>query len=158
MAASTSTSTGPVPARRSARPVRSTSPVRGADYPEGSRLANGVFRCKFIFNFTQICLISYTKRVLTLTTKQLREDMPRVITTLEQGTPIQLTYRHKIVGTIEPAQHYEPVPRRGDAKAFADFMKNTDFGVPDYLKNDPRHVTEIIAEAKEQRMRNKGYL
>lgn len=84
--------------------------------------------------------------------------MPRVITTLEQGTPIQLTYRHKVVGVIEPTQHYQPAPRRGDAKAFAEFMKNTDFGVPDYLKNDSRHVTEIIAEAKEQRMRNKGYL
>lgn len=96
--------------------------------------------------------------MVRLTTKELRENMPRAIATLQQGTPIELTYRHKVVGVIEPAQNYKPAPRRGDPKAFVEFMKNTDFGVPEHLKNDPRHITEIIAEAKEQNARDRGYL
>lgn len=108
-----------------------------------------------MFNLTAFLRISYTLIVLTLTTKQLREDMPRAISELQQGNPITLTYRHKVVGTIEPAQVDKPAPRRGDLQAFLEFMKNTDFGWPEHIKNDPRDTVELVKEMKEQHAREK---
>ena len=66
----------------------------------------------------------------TITTKQLRENMPEVIRSLQRGRNVQLTYRRKTVGTIQPEQESKREFRRGSSEAILHALKTLDFGVP----------------------------
>ena len=91
----------------------------------------------------------------TLTTKQLREQMPEVIRKLRQGESVQLTYRRKVIGTLQPEQTPGKPLRRGSPEAILDFLKHADFGpIPDKLRNDPRSFKEQIAELRDQDLRD----
>jgi antitoxin (DNA-binding transcriptional repressor) of toxin-antitoxin stability system len=87
----------------------------------------------------------------TLTTKQMRENMPEVIRLLDSGRPVRLTYRHKTIGTIQPAPAAAP-PRRGSAEAVRQGLAALkDLHVPDEVKNDPRNIKEQIAELRDRK-------
>ena len=56
-----------------------------------------------------------------ISTKQLRENMPQVIYDLRQGESIQLSYRHSVIGVLQPiqlAEKLQGVVRRRPVKAF----------------------------------------
>ena len=38
----------------------------------------------------------------TITTKQLRDGMAQVVRDLQNGKSVQLSYRHKIIGVLQP--------------------------------------------------------
>lgn len=89
----------------------------------------------------------------TITTKQLRENMPEVIRTLRSGRPVRLTYRRKPIGTIQPDQSRTP-PQRGSAEAIDQGLAALkDLHVPDAVKNDPRSIKEQLAELRDKKYR-----
>jgi antitoxin (DNA-binding transcriptional repressor) of toxin-antitoxin stability system len=89
----------------------------------------------------------------TITTKQLRENMPEVIRTLRRGKPVRLTYRHRVIGTLQPDQMQTP-PKRGSAEAIRQGLAALqDLHVPDKVKNDPRGIKEQLAELRDKKYR-----
>lgn len=86
----------------------------------------------------------------TITTKQLRENMPAVIRTLREGKPLRLTYRRKTVGTIEPQPNKGLPLRRGSPEAILHAARTLDFGVPESVKKDTRPIKERIAEMRDK--------
>lgn len=84
----------------------------------------------------------------TITTKQLREDMPRVVRTLQSGRPITLTYRRQVIGTIQPSDPKAEPLRKGSAAAVLNFLETADFKVAEAVRNDPRSIKEQIAEMR----------
>jgi hypothetical protein len=71
----------------------------------------------------------------TITTKQLRHSMAQVIEDLQNGKSVQLSYRRKIIGSLQPALSATP-GRRGSAHAVAHFLKQADFGsIPTHLQH-----------------------
>jgi len=89
----------------------------------------------------------------TITTKQLRQNMAQVVRDLQKGKAVNLTYRHKVVGVLQPITMNRPALRRGSPAAILqalEALKNLD--VPEHIRNDPRSLKEQIAE-----LRNKKY-
>lgn len=93
----------------------------------------------------------------TITTKQLREDMPKVVRQLRAGQPVTLTYRKKIIGTIQPATPPE-APRRGSPEAIRQgLVALRKLSVPASIRKDPRSIKEQIAELRDNDPRYRGY-
>ena len=59
----------------------------------------------------------------TITTRQLRETMSKVVNDLQQGMPISLSYRHKIIGIIQPVNVSKVTLRRGSPQAIRQGLK-----------------------------------
>lgn len=85
----------------------------------------------------------------TITTKQLRENMPQVISDLQKGKSIQLSYRHRIIGILQPAQS-SPLPlRRGTQEAISQGLEALqDIHVPEVLRDDSRSMKERLADLR----------
>ena len=89
----------------------------------------------------------------TITTKQLRENMQEVVRELSQGKAIQLSYRRRVIGVIQP-QPVSPQPvRRGSPQAVVQGLQGLkNISIPEKLQNDPRSIKEQLAD-----MRNNQY-
>lgn len=87
----------------------------------------------------------------TITTKQLRENMSQVISDLQKGRSIQLSYRHKVIGILQPAQA-PPLPlRRGTQQSISRGLDALqDIHVPEQVRNDPRNMKERLTELRSQ--------
>lgn len=82
----------------------------------------------------------------TITTKQLRENMSQVVRDLQNGKPVQISYRRKIIGTLQPVQSTSKSLRRGSAKAIQNFLASVDFGsIPSELQNTAVSAKQQIA-------------
>jgi antitoxin (DNA-binding transcriptional repressor) of toxin-antitoxin stability system len=87
----------------------------------------------------------------TLTTKQLRENMPQVISDLQHGKPIQLTYRHKIIGILQPVGAVSHPFRRGSPEAILSALQSVDFGdAATPLRQSTKSFKEEIRELRER--------
>lgn len=76
--------------------------------------------------------------------------MPRVVRALRHGQPVTLTYRHKVIGTIQPATGGS-TPLRGSPEAIRrGFLALDNLHVPDEVKNDPRSMKQRLAELRER--------
>lgn len=64
----------------------------------------------------------------TITTKQLRENMSQVIRNLVSGEPVQLSYRHRIIGIMQPVRSANKSLRRGSPEAILSTLKSIDLG------------------------------
>jgi antitoxin (DNA-binding transcriptional repressor) of toxin-antitoxin stability system len=88
----------------------------------------------------------------TITTKQLRENMSQVIHDLKLGNSIQLSYRHKVIGVLQPVDHPNQASRRGSPQAIRQGLKNLrDIKVPHSVQHDPRSVKEQISELRSRK-------
>lgn len=87
----------------------------------------------------------------TITTKQLRENMSQVIDDLRKGKSVQLSYRHKIIGVLQPIQAKPIAQRQGSAPAVKQFLNSADFGfIPTKLQNSSRSFKQEIADLRKQ--------
>jgi len=84
----------------------------------------------------------------TITTKQLREDMPNIVRAIKQGNAIKLSYRKQIIGVVQPVNADGNELQRGSAQAISAFLKNTDFGASPQVKNDSRNFEEQMADLR----------
>jgi hypothetical protein len=82
--------------------------------------------------------------------------MAQVIRDLQQGKPVQLSYRHRIIGVLHPTQP-QPVPiRRGSAQAIQNFLKFADFGlIPTKLKESGTTIKQQIADLRSRDLNSK---
>lgn len=77
--------------------------------------------------------------------------MPRVVRDLQNGKPIQLSYRHKIIGTLQPVQLKAPSMRRGSAESVQNFLSTVDFGtMPKSLKDLDMNFKAQLAELRKR--------
>lgn len=89
-----------------------------------------------------------------MTTKQLRQNMPEVVKELAKGNRLELTYRGRVIGVLEPTDAAGQLParpmRRGSPEAILDFIENNTWDVPERVRNDKRPIKEIIAEMRRE--------
>lgn len=87
-----------------------------------------------------------------ITTKQLRENMPQVISDLQKGKSIQLSYRHRIIGILQPAQLNALPLRRGTQEAISRGLEALqDIDVPDRVRDDSRSMKERLADLRDRK-------
>lgn len=90
----------------------------------------------------------------TITTKKLRENMPQIIHDLRQGKSVQLSYRHSVIGVLQPAQPAQKTIRRGSPESIRrglqDLQKIT---VPRHIRNDPRSIKDQTREIRNRKYR-----
>ncbi len=87
----------------------------------------------------------------TLTTKQLRENLPTVIEQLRQGYSVQLTYRRKVIGVLQPTERSPEVVRRGSSAAIKSGLAALRQTKPLLKKADERPIKEQIAEYRNRK-------
>jgi antitoxin (DNA-binding transcriptional repressor) of toxin-antitoxin stability system len=91
----------------------------------------------------------------TITTKQLRENMSQVIRDLRQGKSVQLSYRHSIIGVLQPIQVANQTLKRGSPQAIRKGLYDLKAVVlPDSVSKDTRSIKEQIAELRDGKYRN----
>lgn len=92
----------------------------------------------------------------TITTKQLRENMPKIISDLHEGRAVQLTYRHKVVATLQPTDTSTEPLQRGSPEAVLGFLKTADFGkIPKRLQNPGYDIKKQIADLRQADLNKK---
>lgn len=85
----------------------------------------------------------------TITTKQLRENMGRVIQDLQKGKAVQLSYRHKVIGSLQPVTFAGMPSRRGSARSVQNFLNIVDFGpTSEKLKNSDISIKDQLAKLR----------
>jgi len=88
----------------------------------------------------------------TITTKQLRDNMSQVIDDLKIGNSISLSYRHKVIGLLQPVDIPGQPLRRGSPEAIRRALQNLQsMAVPKSVQNDPRSVEEQISEIRSRK-------
>lgn len=88
----------------------------------------------------------------TITTKQLRENMPQVISDLRLGNSIRLSYRHKIIGVLQPVSAPSQALRRGSPESIRQGLQGLrDISVPDTARNNPRSIKEQLQELRSRK-------
>lgn len=87
----------------------------------------------------------------TLTTKQLRENLPTVIEQLRQGHSVQLTYRRKIIGVLQPTERSPEVVRRGSSAAIKRGLTALHRTAPLPKLVDERPIKEQIDEYRNRK-------
>lgn len=90
----------------------------------------------------------------TITTKQLRDNMSQVIRDLEKGKSVQLSYRHKIIGTLQPIDAPAQALKRGSSGAIQKGLESlkTAF-TADHISLDSRSIKEQVAEMRSGKYR-----
>jgi hypothetical protein len=92
----------------------------------------------------------------TITTKQLRENMPKVIRELGMGKTIRLSYRHRVIGVLQPIQVASQTLRRGSPEAIRHELYNLrEMFVTDYISEDTRSIKEQIIELRDGKYASK---
>ncbi|MBI2009256.1 hypothetical protein HYS84_02495 [Candidatus Saccharibacteria bacterium] len=91
-----------------------------------------------------------------ITTRELRENMAAVIRDLKRGKAVQLSYRHRVIGTLQPSPP-APMPlRQGSPEAVRNFLETADFGpIPSKLRTDHRSFKQQVAELRKQDLQSK---
>jgi antitoxin (DNA-binding transcriptional repressor) of toxin-antitoxin stability system len=88
----------------------------------------------------------------TITTKQLRENMSQVIRDLKQGKSVALSYRHSVIGVLQPIQAVSKTPRRGSPEAIRQALHNLQsIAISDAISKDSRSMKEQIAEIRDRK-------
>jgi hypothetical protein len=88
----------------------------------------------------------------TITTKQLRENMAQVINDLRLGNSIQLSYRHKVIGVLQPVDAPSQALQRGSPEAIRQGLRSLQsIVVSDSVRHDPRSVKEQISELRSRK-------
>jgi antitoxin (DNA-binding transcriptional repressor) of toxin-antitoxin stability system len=88
----------------------------------------------------------------TITTKQLRDNMSQVIHDLSLGNSIQLSYRHKVIGVLQPINAPSQALQRGSPEAIRQGLRSLqDIVVPDSVQHDPRSIKEQISELRSRK-------
>ncbi len=85
----------------------------------------------------------------TISTKQLRENMSKVIRDLRQGKSVQLTYRRSVIGVLQPIKVANKTLRRGSPEAIRRALDNLQSTtVPERISNETRSMKKQIAEIR----------
>ena len=88
----------------------------------------------------------------TITTKQLRDNMSQVIDDLKIGNSISLSYRHKVIGLLQPVDIPGQALRRGSPEAIRRGLKNLQtMVVHSSAQDDPRSIKEQISEIRSRK-------
>jgi antitoxin (DNA-binding transcriptional repressor) of toxin-antitoxin stability system len=88
----------------------------------------------------------------TITTKQLRDNMSQVIDDLKIGNTISLSYRHKVIGLLQPVDTPGQALRRGSPEAIRQGLQNLkSMMVPVSVQNDSRSLKKQISEMRSRR-------
>ena len=88
----------------------------------------------------------------TITTKQLRDNMSQVIHDLGLGKSIQLSYRHKVIGVLQPVDAPSQALRRGSPEAIRQGLRSLqDIVVPDSVQHDPRSIKEQVSDLRSRK-------
>lgn len=78
--------------------------------------------------------------------------MAQVIRDLRQGKSVQLSYRHSVIGILQPIQVAHKTPRRGSPEAIRQGLYNLQSRtVSDYASNDLRSIKEQVAEIRDRK-------
>ena len=87
----------------------------------------------------------------TITTKQLRENMSQVVRDLQNGKAVRLSYRHKVVGVIQPTQAMDVAHRRGSAQTILRTLGSINFGpTTSKVRDSNKTLKEEIRELRER--------
>jgi antitoxin (DNA-binding transcriptional repressor) of toxin-antitoxin stability system len=87
----------------------------------------------------------------TITTKQLRDDMAQIVRDLQNGKSVQLSYRHKIIGVLQPVSESAKALRRGSSGAIRQFLDTDPFAsIPEELHASSRSFEQEISELRDQ--------
>lgn len=79
----------------------------------------------------------------TITTKQLRDNMLQIIDELRVGNSINLSYRHQVIGLLQPVNRPGRALRRGSPEAIRISLQNLQsMLVPNSVQNDFRSIKE----------------
>ena len=85
----------------------------------------------------------------TITTKQLRENMLLVIKDLQKGKAVKLSYRHKVIGSLQPVSDSPIAQHRGSASAIQHYLSNSNFGpIPKKLQQSNRTFKQEITKLR----------
>lgn len=87
----------------------------------------------------------------TLTTKQLRENLSAVIDQLKNGQAVQLSYRRKVIGILQPANVQPQALRRGSPEAIRSGLASLQANPGSRSSVDRRSIKEQIAEYRERK-------
>ena len=88
-----------------------------------------------------------------ITTKRLRDDMAQVVRDLQSGKSVQLSYRHKVIGTLQPINKPAEALRRGSSNAVQQFLENTTFGsVPKTLQTSSYDFKQEVSELRDKEL------
>jgi antitoxin (DNA-binding transcriptional repressor) of toxin-antitoxin stability system len=88
----------------------------------------------------------------TITTKQLRDNMSQVISDLRQGRSVQLSYRHSIIGVLQPVQVASQTLRRGSPEAVREGLQGLrSMFLPDNTNKDPRSIKGQTADIRDRK-------
>jgi antitoxin (DNA-binding transcriptional repressor) of toxin-antitoxin stability system len=88
----------------------------------------------------------------TITTKQLRENMSQVINDLKLGNSIHLSYRHKVIGVLQPVDAPSQALQRGSPEAIRQGLQSLrSIVVPNSVQHDPRSVKKQISELRSRK-------
>lgn len=86
----------------------------------------------------------------TISTKYLRENMAEVISKLRRGQVVQLSYRQKIIGSLQPVVQPGQPLRRGSPNAVRQFLGSAQFGpVPNKLKNSTKSFKQQLSALRD---------
>lgn len=92
----------------------------------------------------------------TITTKQLRNDMAQVVRDLQNGKSIQLSYRHKVIGVLQPVGESPKALRRGSSNAVQQFLDVATFGsIPKRLQTSSKSFKQEISEFRDHDLASK---
>ena len=92
----------------------------------------------------------------TITTKQLRENMPSVIRDLRLGKSVQLSYRHNIIGVLTPIAAAKQTYRAGSPEAIRKSLQNLkEANLIDNDGNETSNLKKQIAEIRETKYDSK---
>ncbi len=77
--------------------------------------------------------------------------MAKVVRDLQNGKSVQLSYRHKIIGTLQPAGSASP--RRGSPQTVHHFLSQDSFGpIPKKLQGATTSFKQEIAELRHKEL------
>ncbi|MGH7234089.1 MAG: hypothetical protein ACREF7_01415 [Candidatus Saccharimonadales bacterium] len=88
----------------------------------------------------------------TITTKQLRDNMSQVISDLKQGRSVQLSYRHSVIGVLQPVQVASQTLKRGSPEAIREGLYGLrGMFIPDNASKDTLSIKEQITELRDRK-------
>ena len=86
----------------------------------------------------------------TITTKQLRDGMAQVVRDLQNGKSVQLSYRHRVIGILQPVDEPAKAQRRGSSDAVQQFLIAATFGpIPKALRTSSKSFKQEVAELRD---------
>jgi antitoxin (DNA-binding transcriptional repressor) of toxin-antitoxin stability system len=102
-----------------------------------------------------LVILKSMSNVATITTKELRSEMSRVVGDLKRGKSYTLNYRRKAVAQLQPVGHNRVRMRRGSPEAIAEFLRrDKPFGeIPERLRRSDESVKDQIKRMRDEDIR-----